>query len=92
VSSPPTRDPNVVCDADSDALRRAHDENIQTAKRALSDWIRANELPGNRGTIILALIELGIERHLEHFDEKSAAELTQGVLRKVLQRRLGTLQ
>jgi hypothetical protein len=90
--SSPTNDADVAFDADAEAIRRAHDENIQATKRALTDWIKANERPRNRGTVILALIELGIERHLEHFDEKSAADLTQGILRKVLQRRLGSLQ
>ena len=82
--------PNTNDSAETD--RREHDENIQATKRALIQWIESNQGSGNRGTIILALLELGVERHLENFDEKSAAEPTQGVLRKVAQRRRDQLQ
>jgi hypothetical protein len=85
-------DDDVAVDANAEAIRRGHDEKIRAIKHALIQWAEANQRPGNHGTIILALLELGIERHLEHFDEKSAADLIQGVLRKVLRRRLGTLQ
>ena len=50
------------------------------------------------GTITRAMLELGIERHFERFDEKSTADFIQilrrrsGSLRKILQRRLSTLR
>ena len=91
--SDPLANDNEVSFANDDAkVRRQHDLKIQALKRLLADWIDDNQQYGNHGTIILALLELGIERHLDHFDEKSAADLSQGVLRKVLQRRLGPLQ
>ena len=52
------------------------------------EWAAEQTRPGNGGAITLAMLELGIERHLNIFpDEQSAADLVQGVLRKVLSRR-----
>jgi hypothetical protein len=90
MSDPTAKDDDAAFAANAEAIRRGHDEKIQATKQALSKWVEANRRPGNGGTIILALLELGIESHLEHFDEKSATDLVQGVLRKVLQRRLGS--
>jgi hypothetical protein len=78
---------------DQENIRRQHNEKIEASKQLLSEWIEDNRRPGDGGTIIIALLELGIERHLDRgFDEKSAADLIQGVLRKVARRRLGPLQ
>jgi hypothetical protein len=79
--------------AAQEKIRRGHDAKIHAAKHAIAKWAEDHERPGNGGTMTLALLELGIERHLEHFpDEKSATDLVQGVLRKVLQRRRGPMQ
>jgi hypothetical protein len=92
MSGPPIEDSDEALAAHVETIRPGHDEKIQATKHELSQWVEAIQRPGNHGTIFLALLELGIERHLEHFDEKSANDLIQGVLRKVLQRRLGPLQ
>jgi hypothetical protein len=87
------KDDDAAFAANAEAIRRGHDAKIQATKSEIDQWAKANERPGNGGTITLALLELGIERHLELFpDEKSATDLVEGVLRKVLRRRRGPLQ
>jgi hypothetical protein len=77
----------------SEIIRRGFDARILEIKLALAQWAEANQQPGNSGAITVAMLELGIERHLDHFpEEKSATDLVQGVLRKVLRRRRGPLQ
>lgn len=74
-------------EADREANRRAQDVRIQATKHALAGWVSANARPGTHGAVTLALLELGIERHLEISpDEKSARDFVGGVLRKVLER------
>jgi hypothetical protein len=86
-------DDDAALAANVKTIRRGLDAKIQAIKSEIAQWAEANTQPGNGGTITLALLELGIERHLELFpDEKSATELVQGVLRKVLRRRRGPLQ
>jgi hypothetical protein len=48
--------------------------------------IQPHALPGSNGSITLALLEFGIERHLRlsSTNEKSARALLDGVLKKVL--------
>jgi hypothetical protein len=94
ISDPATKDDAAALSVDIETIKRGHDAKIQAAKQALARWAaEAQERPGQGGTITLAMLELGIERHLEHFpDEKSATELVQGVLRKVLQQRRGPVQ
>lgn len=70
-------------------LQAAHDAKIRECKRLIAQWLDVSVLRQS-GTITLALLELGIERHLNLFpDEKSATDLVQGALRKVLERRRG---
>jgi hypothetical protein len=94
MSAPATKDDAAALNADIETIKRSHDAKIRATKQALARWAaEVQERPGQGGTITLAMLELGIERHLEHFpDEKSATELVQGVLRKVLQREHGPLQ
>jgi hypothetical protein len=81
-------------DDHAEIIRRGFDARIRVTKEALAKWAANNEQLGASGTITVAMLELGIERHLDLFpdDEKSAADLVQGVLRKVLRRRRGPLQ
>lgn len=92
MSIPPNKESDDAFAANVETIRRGHDEKTQATKRELRQWVDANQHWGNYGTINRALLELGIERQLELFDEQSASDLVQGVLRKVLQRRLGRLQ
>ena len=92
MSDPLANDNEVLSSASDEAARRKHDLKIQATKQFLTEWIEDNRRPGDGGTIIIALLELGLERHLDRFDDKSAADLVQGVLRKVVQRRRGPLQ
>jgi hypothetical protein len=86
------KDDDAAFAANAETIRRGHDAKIQATKDAIDLWVAATARPGNGGTITLALLELGIERHLEHFpDEKSATDLVQGVLRKVLRRQRGPM-
>ena len=78
--------------ADFEKDRRRHDLKIRALKHQLAEWIEELQQPGNHGTITLAMLELGVERHLARFDEKSAADLLHGVLEKVIKRRRGPLQ
>jgi hypothetical protein len=93
MSDPTTKDDDAAFAANAETIRRGLDAKIQATKNAIAQWAAANEQPGNGGTITLAMLELGIERHLEHFpDEQSATDFVLGVLRKVLQRRRGPMQ
>jgi hypothetical protein len=59
------------------------DEALRVEGRPLD----AHALPGSGGVITVALLELGIERHLRICaTEKSVRDLFEGVLRKVLGR------
>jgi hypothetical protein len=87
------KDDDAAFAANAETIRRGLDAKIQATKDAIAKWTEARERPGNGGTITLALLELGIERHLDHFpDEKDATDLVHGVLRKVLHRRRGPMQ
>ena len=92
MSNPRTKRVGKTLNANSETIRREHDLKIQATKGLLAEWVEDNRGPGDGGTIILALLELGIEHHLDNFGERSAADLVHGVLRKVVQRRLGPLQ
>ena len=65
------------------------DARIAEAKAGIAKLIEPHaSLPGTGGVFTLALLELGIERHLGLFpDEKAARDLVEGVLNKVLNRR-----
>jgi hypothetical protein len=70
---------------DKDEVQRNFDAKIAEAKAGIERLIEPHTLPGSGGVIILALLELGIERHLNIFpDEKTARDLVNGVLNKVL--------
>lgn len=88
-----TKDDEARLAANIEANRRGHDAQILATKQAIAQWASDHERPGNGRTITLALLELGMERHLDLFpDEKETADLVQGVLRKVLRRRRGPMQ
>jgi hypothetical protein len=76
---------------DSEALQRLHDLRVQETKSVLAALIEAHDVPGYHGAVTLALLELGIERHLERFpDEKYVGKLIEGILRKRLKRQQGS--
>lgn len=71
-----------------EARQRNFDAKIAEAKTGIERLIEPHALPGAGGVLTLALLELGIERHLNLFpDEQSARDLVNGVLNKVLKRR-----
>ena len=75
-------------DQDKEARQRNFDAKIAEAKAGIERLIEPHALPGAGGVLIVALLELGIERHLNRFpDEKAARDLVNGVLNKVLKRR-----
>jgi hypothetical protein len=73
-------------------IRQGFTAQIEAMKDSLAVWVEENSTRGNGGVITVALLELAIERHLNHFDEKSAADLMQGALDKVLRRKRGPVQ
>ena len=61
---------------------------VQEMKDGIAAMLEPHALPGSGGVITLALLELGIERHLRiSATEQSARDLFDGVLRKVLEGR-----
>ena len=78
--------------ANIDTIRQGFTAQIEAMKDSLAVWAEENSTRGNSGVITVALLELAVERHLKHFDEKSAAELMQGALNKVLRRKRGPVQ
>jgi hypothetical protein len=63
---------------------------VQEMKDGIAAMLEPHNLPGSGGVITLALLELGIERHLRICPtEKSARDLFEGVLRKVIERNTG---
>jgi hypothetical protein len=75
---------------DKDEAQQNFDAKIAETKAGIERLIEPHAvLPGAGGLLIMALLELGIERHLKRFpDEKAARDLVNGVLNKVLKRRL----
>lgn len=68
--------------------KKNFDAKVAEAKTGIDRLIQPHALPGAGGILTLALLELGIERHLNIApDEKSARALVEGVLQKVLKRR-----
>ncbi len=78
--------------ANIDTIRQGFTAQIEAMKDSLAVWAEENSTRGNSGVITVALLELAVERHLHHFDEKSAADLMQGALDKVLRRKRGPVQ
>lgn len=77
----------------SDPDKEAFDAKVQEMKAGIARLIEPHQLPGAGGVITLALLELGIERHVTLCpDEKSTTDLVLGAVRKVLRRRDGTTQ
>jgi hypothetical protein len=75
-------------DKDGEQIRRGFGVTVQELKDGIARLIEPHALAGKSGATTIALIELGIERHLDLFpDEKSARDLVEGILNKVLQRR-----
>jgi hypothetical protein len=93
MSEPPNKEDDAAFADNADKIRGGLDARVQEAKLTLMEWAAEQTRPGNGGAITLAMLELGIERHLNIFpDEQSAADLVQGVLCKVLSRRRETMQ
>jgi preprotein translocase subunit SecA len=88
----PTAQDDLDDAAHVEIIKRGFDAKVAEAKHSLAQAAETVAQTGLSGAITIALLELGIERHLEHFDEKSAMELAQGVVRKVMLRRGGPLQ
>ena len=67
-------------------MSRATNSKVEEMKEGIARMIQPHALPGSNGIITLALLELGIERHLRNSSthEKSARALLDGVLKKVL--------
>jgi hypothetical protein len=63
--------------------------DLAEAKAGIARLIEPHaSMPGSEGVFTSALLELGIERHLDGFaDEKAARDLVQGALNKMLKRR-----
>jgi hypothetical protein len=60
---------------------------VREMKDSIAVMLDAHALPGSGGVISVALLELGIERHLRICaTEESVRDLFEGVLRKVLGR------
>jgi hypothetical protein len=78
--------------ANIDTIKQGFTVQVEAMKDSLTVWAEENATRGNGGAITVALLELAVERHLQHFDEKSAADLMQGALDKVLRRKRGPVQ
>ena len=67
-------------------MARATNSKVEEMKEGIARMIQPHALPGSNGIITLALLELGIERHLRisSTHEKSVRALLDGVLKKVL--------
>src|SRR4051812_40848452 len=76
MSEPPHKEDDAAFAADADKIRGGLDARIQAIKLTLMEWAAEQTRPGIGGAITLAMLELGIERHLNLFsDEQSAADL-----------------
>jgi hypothetical protein len=73
-------------------IRQGFTVQVEAMKDRLAVWIEENSTRRNSGVITVALLEFAVERHLKLFDEKSAADLMQGALNKVLRRQRGPVQ
>jgi hypothetical protein len=68
-----------------DGPNAAFRARVREMKDGIEAMLEAHALPGSGGVITLALLELGIERHLRGCStEQSARDLFEGVLRKVI--------
>jgi hypothetical protein len=75
-------------DQNQDDHQRRLDISVAESKAGIARLIEPHAARGAGGVMTVALIELGIERHLDRFpDEKGARDLVNGVLTKVLKRR-----
>lgn len=76
-------------DDEQDEIQRRLDAKVAEMKAGIPRLIEPHgSLPGAGGVLTLALLELGIERHLRICpDEKAARDLVAGVLNKALNRR-----
>jgi hypothetical protein len=75
-----------------DTIKQGFTAKVDAMKDSLAVWAKEHSTRGNSGVITIALLELAVERHLKYFDEKSAADLMQGALNKVLRRKRGPVQ
>jgi hypothetical protein len=80
-------------DEERASMSRATNSKVEEMKGRIARMIQPLALPGSNGIITLALLELGIERHLRISStcEKSAGALLDGVLKKVLDERTSAL-
>jgi hypothetical protein len=73
---------------DQDGPKPAFRARVQEMKDGIEAMLEAHALPGSGGVITVALLELGIERHLRiSATENAARELFDGVLKNVLEGR-----
>lgn len=76
--------------SDGDEAKTAFRAKVQEMKDGIAAMLEPHELPGSGGMITVALLELGIERHLRIWPtEKSARALFEGVLRRALKGNTG---
>jgi hypothetical protein len=75
-------------DEERASMARATNNKVEEMKEGIARMIQPHALPGSNGIITLALLELGIERHIRisSTNEKSARALLDGVLKKVLEK------
>jgi hypothetical protein len=75
-------------DTPDEPSRSAFRVKVEETKNGIARLIEPHAGSGSGGIVTLALLELGIERHLQISPtEKSARVLLDGVLKKVLDRR-----
>ncbi|MBV9826087.1 MAG: hypothetical protein JO001_10490 [Alphaproteobacteria bacterium] len=75
-------------DHDKEESQRRLGASVAEMKAGIARLLEPHLLPGSGGVITLALIELGVERHLRICPtEKSARDLVNGVVTKVLKSR-----
>jgi hypothetical protein len=73
---------------DQDGAKAHLRARVQEMKDGIAAMLEPHNLPGAGGVITLALLELGIERHLRICPtEKSARDLFDGLLKNVLEGR-----
>ena len=74
-------------DSPDEPSRAAFRRKVEETKVGIARLIEPHAASGSGGIVSLALLELGIERHLRISPtEKSARALLDGVLKKVLDR------
>jgi hypothetical protein len=77
-------------DGQNDPARGAFRRKVEETKDGIARLIEPHVASGAGGIVTLALLELGVERHLRISPtEKSARAVLDGVLKKVLDRRAG---